>query len=859
MKPICIFFLLSLPIFISAQPQIELQQIASGFSSPVEITHAGDDRLFVVERDGLIKLIDENGEVLADDFLDIESRVQSLGGQGEIGLLGLAFHPDYVNNGFFYVHYTNNDYNSNISRFQVFPFNPNVADANTEEVLLTINQPYMNHNGGCLRFGPDDYLYIGMGDGGSVGDPSNRAQNHQEFLGKMLRIDVDNGDPYSIPPSNPFVNDPNTLDIIWSLGLRNPWRFSFDKLTGDLWMGDVGQGEWEEINFQSASSAGGENYGWRCYEGNAAFNTNGCGNASEYDAPVYEYNHNGFTHCSVTGGHVYRGGEYTDMQGYYFYADYCSGQIWALHKIGNTFTNYEVANYPGFDISSFGEGNDGSLYAARLGNGRIYKLVSIACADFTLTSMSTDETCSGDEDGSIDLTLSNGTMPYTFTWSNGMTTEDLNGINAGIYSVTISDDSGCNILESFQIISGTPTNPNIEPNSATSFCEGNLVVLNAYDLPAGYGYQWFEGGTELEGETGQSLTVTESGAYYIIVTGDVCGTVSGTSNWITVDVEPTPTQPFIEADGATAFCEGASVTLNISAAPTDYTIQWYNGSDLLEGELESALIVTTPGSYYAIYDGSCPSPSSNWVEVTIDPVPPTAEFTYDGDNVLCEGESVTLTANGAPAGYTYQWYLNGTAINNETNQTISINTAGSYHVLFTGLCTAVDIFEEVFEVVLNPPIPVLSINADTLFAPSGYVEYEWFLDGNSLGTTTEDNFLLHQGNGNYTVVVSDTNGCSAVSDEIAFIFDSLAEIGIKELLINPNPFSQSFELSIELNQASMLTIEIFDSAGKLIQASQENVFDFLSKRIDLKGEANGVYLLNIISDRGRIVKHLLKQ
>ena len=860
MRTIYTAILLSLSIFLSAQPQIILEQIASGFSSPVEITHAGDERLFIVERDGVIKIIGADGVVLTDDFLDINSRVESFPGQGEIGLLGLAFHPDYENNGYFYVNYTNNDYNTNISRFQVFPFNPDVADPDTEEVLMTITQPFLNHNGGCLRFGPDGYLYIGLGDGGSSGDPGNRAQNTQEFLGKMLRIDVDNGTPFGIPADNPFVNDPNTQDAIWAIGLRNPWRFSFDKLTGDLWIADVGQGAWEEIDFQAASSTGGENYGWRCYEGNADYSTGGCGNASEYDAPVYEYNHNGFTHCSVTGGHVYRGGEYTDMQGYYFYADYCSGRFWGIQKTGNTFTNYEVADYPGYDISTFGEGNDGTLYAARLGNGRIYKLVSAACSDFTFLSAETDETCNGDNDGGIDLTLSGGTMPYNFDWSNGADSEDLNNLNAGNYSVTISDSNGCNIIESFQLGSGTPDNPNIQANSTTNFCEGELVVLNAYDLPAGYGYQWFQSGTELTGETEQSLTVTESGDYYITVTGDVCGAVSGTSNWITVTVEDTPTQPFINVGGPTTLCEGESLTLMTTAStPAGYMIQWYNGNNIIAGETGETLIVTTAGSYYAIYDGLCPTPTSNWTEVTVNPIPPTAGFTYAGDNLVCEGESELLTADAAPSGYTYQWYLNGAAINDETNQTIEVSTSGIFHVLFVGPCMSSDIFQVTFGVIPNPPVPDLIIIADTLFAPSGYAEYQWFINGNPLGSTTIDNFLLHQGDGNYSVMVVDPFGCTSVSEEIEFIYIGLSDLGMETLQINPNPFDQVIMLSVKMIQSGNMEVEIFDSSGKLIFDLQEQVSGNWSKAIDLAEQANGIYIINIRTEQGSVSRRLVKQ
>lgn len=203
-----------------------------------------------------------------------------------------------------------------------------MRDPDSEVILLTANQPFANHNGGDVHFGPDGYLYTGLGDGGSGGDPQNYSQTPTSLLGKMLRIDVNSGTPYAIPPTNPFVGSTAVANEIWALGLRNPWRFSFDRLTGDLWIGDVGQNEWEEVDFQPASSAGGENYGWRCYEGNAPYNTTGCGAVGNYVAPVAVYANTSSLGCSITGGYVYRGSQYPDLYGYYLYTDYCSGRIW---------------------------------------------------------------------------------------------------------------------------------------------------------------------------------------------------------------------------------------------------------------------------------------------------------------------------------------------------------------------------------------------------------------------------------------------------------------------------------------------------------------------------------------------------
>ncbi len=305
LQTLFIFYLFSFPL--SAQ-DIMLEQVGSGFSIPVDIKHApDDDRLYIVEKGGKIRIMDLAGNVLPIPFLDIDPIVNS--GANERGLLGLAFHPDYVSNGHFFVNYTGNDGDTRISRFTRMAFDPNMADANSELVLLVVDQPFSNHNAGDLAFGPDGYLYVGMGDGGSGGDPGNRSQNPKELFGKMLRLDVDGAIPYGIPADNPFAQSADTFPEIWALGLSNPWRISFDRMTGDLWIGDVGQDKWEEVDMEPAGSPGGLNYGWRCYEGFAPYNTNGCGPANSYVPPIQVYANTNAVGCSITGGYVYRGSE----------------------------------------------------------------------------------------------------------------------------------------------------------------------------------------------------------------------------------------------------------------------------------------------------------------------------------------------------------------------------------------------------------------------------------------------------------------------------------------------------------------------------------------------------------------------
>jgi uncharacterized repeat protein (TIGR01451 family) len=355
--------------------------VASGFDHPIQVTHAGDgsNRLFVVEQSGQVRII-KNGGVLPIPFLDLSGLI-SYG--GERGLLGLAFHPNYENNGYFYVNYTRAvDGATIIARYTVSALNPDIANPNSALVILTVAQPYANHNGGQVLFGPrDGYLYIGMGDGGSGGDPLNHAQNNTTLLGAILRLDVDGGTPYAIPSGNPYVGR-DGQDEIWAIGLRNPWRFSFDRETGDLYIGDVGQNLWEEIDYQAATKPGGVNFGWRCKEGTHTYSSNPPCNdpallASLAD-PIVEYSHG--EGRSVTGGFVYRGTLYPALVGRYFYADFVEGRIWSLYKIGSspdTWSTPELELDTGLNISAFGEDETGELYVVDWGGGTIRHLADL--------------------------------------------------------------------------------------------------------------------------------------------------------------------------------------------------------------------------------------------------------------------------------------------------------------------------------------------------------------------------------------------------------------------------------------------------------------------------------------------------
>lgn len=372
-----------------ASLQLNLSPIVtSGLTQPLYVTHAGDSRLFIVERAGVIRIY-QGGSLLAQPFLDINGLVQDTG--TEEGLLGLAFPPSFgPSHPHFYVYYVNNAGNLVLARYSVSSSDPNVADPGSAEIVLTIPHPgQSNHNGGQLAFGPDGYLYLGPGDGGGGGDPGENAQDPAELLGKILRIDVETGDPltYTIPPTNPYINTPGYRPEIWALGVRNPYRFSFDRASGHLYIADVGQMNIEEIDFEPENDPGGRNYGWDCYEGSNPFELAGCGPIGNYTFPVWEYSH--ALGCAVTGGYVYRGQLFPAMTGIYFYSDYCSGRIWGLSFDGTGWHNTEYLD-SALSVSSFGQDVNGELYVVDL-NGGVYRLEGFSTTTVSFRSVATHD------------------------------------------------------------------------------------------------------------------------------------------------------------------------------------------------------------------------------------------------------------------------------------------------------------------------------------------------------------------------------------------------------------------------------------------------------------------------------------
>jgi len=354
----------------AALTTIRLEKIGEGFHNPVYVTSPpGDSRLFVVEQAGRIRVM-KNGRTLPVPFLDIASSVSS---GGERGMLSMAFHPEYRTNGWFFVNYTDRNGDTHIERFTVGS-NPDVADARTARLILKVDQPYSNHNGGLVMFGPDGMLYIGMGDGGSGGDPRGNGQNPRALLGKMLRINVSRAEPYTIPVGNPYANGEGGAPEVWAIGMRNPWRFAFDRPAGLLYIGDVGQDRSEEIDVAPANKAG-INYGWNIMEGPRCYRTPGCSHG-ELEPPAVAYDHGGGV-CSVIGGYVYRGRRVPQIVGTYFYSDYCTGWLRSFRYQNGAATEKRSWNMEDIgNVVSFGEDSSGELYIVAE-NGKIYRFAGV--------------------------------------------------------------------------------------------------------------------------------------------------------------------------------------------------------------------------------------------------------------------------------------------------------------------------------------------------------------------------------------------------------------------------------------------------------------------------------------------------
>lgn len=486
-KYIFSFFLLAFSQVSFAQ-FIALNHLGGPFPWMLGFETTGNDPLFyTIRQDGFIVIVPETDTLPAGTsdeppiFLDISTKINL---EGEQGLLGLAFHPDYENNGYFYVYYNAVDTKkSTLSRFSRDSSEFYQADPNSEQILLTFDQPTIKHNGGCLKFGPDGYLYLSSGDGGELNDPQNNGQKTNTFLGKILRIDVDNGNPYAIPADNPYDQVFGYYPEIWATGLRNPWRFSFDQMTGDLWISDVGQEEWEEVMFQPAGDAGGHNYGWSCREGTIDFNSFGCFNPDSFTNPTYQYAHNDNPDCSgsITGGFVYRGMQNGDLFGKYIYTDFCTGEFTSLKRVGEAVVIESLGTFNAFDYISFSENRYRELFVNSYFSGSIFKIESIDCEPVAhILSPNTTVGCVGDT--LILNAYTTGDTSFIFQWQRngsdifGAKNQELKISQTGDYQLVVTNlKNGCTATSDvigMEFLSASPS------TIFNEICEGDSLIFN---------------------------------------------------------------------------------------------------------------------------------------------------------------------------------------------------------------------------------------------------------------------------------------------------------------------------------------------------------------------------------------------
>lgn len=605
MKKLILFLAFNLTLVLYSQTFTVSPFTASGLFEPIGIAMApGDDRFYVVERDGAIRIVNTDGTIVPGDWLNISSRVYDA--NNEQGLLGLAFDPDYETNGYFYVNYivdsagTSVDEDTRISRFSRSTTNPLVADPASEVILMRIPQPYWNHNGGGLAFGPDGYLYCALGDGGSGGDPGNRAQNPNQLLGKILRINVD-APTYTAPVSNPYYGVAGHRNEIYTLGMRNPWRFNFDRITGDLWVGDVGQDGYEEINHvENVLSDGGENYGWRCYEGTHAYNLTGCGPSGNYLFPVAEIPQSTGPMCSITMGEVYRGAMWGAIYNKMIFSDYCNDYIWTLTYDTSGTATYDTTRHnaltgAAYNIVTFAQDKRGRLFFATIHNDRIYELIVSDCTPAAVIE-GPSVICDGD---SIRLTSAPGTgLNYQWFYNSVPIPAIAGGndstimVNApGNYELQVTKPScAASPTATSSILTVTSgTTPSVTINSTTndSVCiTGGNLTLTA--TPAGGDY-W-------------SPYVNNAGTFYTSVAGlgnhDVTYTYQAANGCVgeatmNVNVNTGPTVTF--ALGIDSVCSSYGLVPLTGANPAGGT---FSGTGVTGTNFDPS---TGAGTYNIIY------------------------------------------------------------------------------------------------------------------------------------------------------------------------------------------------------------------------------------------------------------------
>ncbi len=548
---------------------VSLTTFATGFNWLAGVERApGDPRLYAFTKEGHVRIVNTDGTVLPTPFLDISAQANN-SWNNEQGLVGLAFHPQYQQNGLFYVFYNQKNTGvCTISRFMRSAANPDQADPMSEGILLTYEHPLPNHVGGCMKFGPDGYLYIGTGDGGGGGDPEASGQNMLSFKGKILRINVGSqGDAYTIPAANPYLNAPDSIaPEIWASGLRNPWRFNFDPWTGDLWIADVGQDEREEINFQASTSLGGENYGWSCMEGTLPFNSNQCFPWNTLTGPLYEYNHDG-QECSITGGTVYRGTRYADLFGKYIFTDFCAGKIWALSNDGVP-TVVQLGNFNDNDFTAIEADNTGELYAVGYFTNNIYKITSDNCAP--VAWLVAEPTAALPLGGTLQLNAYGNDLNYQWLKNGqpmaGANSSSLTVNAAGTYSVQVTNPvNGCSNTSNETVVTApAPLSATIETTHVSCFGEANgTATVVATDGSQNYTYLWSIGATTA------SISGLPAGSYSVTV-GDGNSTLV-----LEATIEEPATEIILELD---ADFDELKMWAIVSGGTPPYEYLWNTGA-----------------------------------------------------------------------------------------------------------------------------------------------------------------------------------------------------------------------------------------------------------------------------------------
>ena len=855
MKKICyfLFFLLNNPIFSQT---VSLEEYSTDNNWLIGFEYAPeDDRIYTIQKNGFIKICNADGSIEPIPFLDISSKVNNglNNFNNEQGLLGLAFHPDYQSNGYCYVFY--NEIGTGdviIARFERRISDPDQLDPNSEQLIMTWPHPQSNHVGGCIKFGKDGCLYIASGDGGGAGDPERNSQNLMNYFGKLLRINVDSGLPYSIPPDNPFTGSLSANDEIWAYGLRNPWRFSFDKKTGDLWIADVGQNEREEIDFQVFGVAGGQNFGWSCKEGSLPFNNDQCFPGAVYTDPIYEYDHElADGNCSISGGVVYRGTEYADLYGKYIFTDFCSGRIWALPKNGiEVGTVVEMGDFNNNDFTTLDQNENGEIFVTGFFSNIIYKIVSDDCTPVAIIENA--DSIFLEYGDTVELSLF-ANENYSYQWSRdstlltGDTSLNLNINEAGIYTVVVTNpENGCTNVSNEIAVFSNFTEVTID--GEIEVCENASFIYNAPFFKNAT-YDWNAQGGTIENIEQNEITINwnSSGAGFLSV--EIFSLNGDTLHAGELDVSIFENDIEISGQGEWVTCQNENnghIDLSVTGTGP-FLNQWSNGETTED-------IFNLPAGIYEVLVSNeigCTATASFIIEAYSSPI-------IDLDiPISCDGYAVLPTIEiDSIVICDYEWGASNP--DSVTTGTYSLTITDCFgcvysSIIFVSTPPPLDISFDMFE-----PDMGQSNGSITALVENGISPYE-YLWSNGATTQTVSNIPA----GLYSVTVNDAVGCRQIdSILIGEILSSPIFENTLTYSISPNPFNDFFNLNLEINRSTLLSLNIIDISGKNI----ESLFDekiFRSGLHPIKINADdwpkGIYFLEIILDNNKLVEKIIKE